>query len=155
MSYAGRGFREVEEFAAALQAEFYADAALIRESFTEGRAANLIHMGTGWKFDLFPLRADEYRQVEFGRRVWREISPDGIDRMECAVASAEDTVLRKLQRYRAGNETSERQWHDLRGVLSACGPSLDLVYLRRWAGETGVPDLLEKLLAEGQVGWNR
>ena len=145
----------IEEFAAALQAEFYADAALIRESFTEGRAANLMHMGTGWKFDLFPLRADEYRQVEFGRRVWREISPDGIDRMECAVASPEDTVLRKLQRYRAGNETSERQWHDLRGVLSACGPSLDLVYLRRWAGETGVPDLLEKLLAEGQVGWNR
>ena len=77
---------QIEEFAAALQPEFYADPALRTE----------------WKFDLFPLRADE-----------------------------------------------------LRGVLRACGPSLELVYMRRWAGETGVPDLLDKLLAEGQVGWNR
>ena len=140
---------QIEEFAAALQPEFYADATLIRESFLQGRAANLIHMGTGWKFDLFPLRGDEYSRVEFSRRVWREVSPDGIGRVECAVASPEDTVLRKLQWYRAGNETSERQWNDLRGVLRACGSSLDLVYMRRWAGETGIADLLEKLLAEG------
>ena len=140
---------QIEEFAAALQPEFYADATLIRESFRQGRAANLIHMGTGWKFDLFPLRGDEYSRVEFSRRVWREVSPDGIGRVECAVASPEDTVLRKLQWYRAGNETSERQWNDLRGVLRACGSSLDMVYMRRWAGETGIADLLEKLLAEG------
>jgi hypothetical protein len=57
---------QIEPFAAELSGEFYADAALIREAFTRGRAANLIHYATAWKFDLFPLRDDEYSRTEFG-----------------------------------------------------------------------------------------
>jgi hypothetical protein len=64
------------------------------------------------------------------------------------VATAEDTILRKLEWYRAGGETSERQWNDLRGVLKVSGPHLDLVYLRHWAPFLKVDDLLERLLAE-------
>ena len=141
---------QIGEFAASLQPELYADAALIQPSFAQGKAANLIHMETGWKFDLFPLGSDEYSKVEFERRVWREVGPDGQTPVECAVTSAEDTLLRKLQWYRAGNEASERQWSDLRGVWTAAGARLDADHLRRWAGELGVLDLLEMLLAEGR-----
>jgi hypothetical protein len=57
-------------------------------------------------------------------------------------------VLRKLEWYRSGGETSERQWNDLRGVCRAASKQLDLNYLRKWAGYLKVDDLLETLLAE-------
>lgn len=138
----------IDAFAAELHPDFYADAAMIREAFASGRAANLIHLGTAWKFDLFPLQKDEYSRTEFARRSFREVRPDGGEAIECAVASAEDTVLRKLERYRAGGETSERQWNDLRGVCRAAGRQVDVHYLRRWASHLRVDDLLEAMLAE-------
>jgi hypothetical protein len=142
------GTEAVDEFASALKSEFYVDAGMIRDSFARGRAANLIHLGTAWKFDLFPLQRDEYSQTAFGRRVFREVRPDGREPVECAVATAEDTILRKLEWYRAGGETSERQWNDLRGVVEATRKQLDIPYLRKWAQAQNVADLLEKLLAE-------
>jgi len=86
--------------------------------------------------------------------------------VECSVATAEYTILRKLTWYRAGGETSERQWNDLRGVLKvsgktseqrwndlrsvvlALGETLDLTYLHHWAEYLKVSDLLESLLSE-------
>lgn len=62
--------------------------------------------------------------------------------------SPEDLVLRKLEWYRAGGETSERQWNDLRGICKAKGKQLDVGYLRQWAGRLKIDDLLERLLAE-------
>ncbi len=62
---------QIEALAADLQDEFYADAAMIRESFARGRPANLIHLRTAWKFDLFPLCADEYSRISFARRSFR------------------------------------------------------------------------------------
>ena len=55
--------------------------------------------------------------------------------MECVVATAEDTVLRKLEWYRAGGESSERQWNDLRGILQVNSTQLVLDYLRKLAGK--------------------
>jgi hypothetical protein len=137
---------QIELFVAELQQDFYADPALFHEAFAQGRAANLIHMGTAWKFDLFPLQNDEYSRAAFARRSFREIRPDGREAIECAVATAEDTVLRKLEWYRAGGETSERQWNDLLGICRAMGENLDVGWLRRWAAGLGVEDLLERLL---------
>jgi hypothetical protein len=139
---------QIDDFVQHLGSEFYADGAQIRRAFAQGRAANLIHMVSAWKFDLFPLQADEYSQTGFGRRTFREIKPDGIETIECAVISAEDIVLRKLEWYRAGNEVSERQWNDLRGISKAAGRHLDINYLRKWAGTLKVEDLLERLLTE-------
>jgi hypothetical protein len=139
---------QVDDLAAGLGQDFYADAALIREAFARGRAANLIRLRSAWKFDLFPQGQDEYSRTEFGRRVFRQIRPDDGKAIECAVASAEDTVLRKLEWYRAGGETSERNWNDLLGVCRTVSGQLDVVYLRRWAGYLKVEDLLERLLAE-------
>ena len=139
---------QIEEFTAQLHGDFYADAALIREAFLRGRAANLIHFATAYKFDLFPLRKDEYSRTEFARRAFRKIQSLGPEPIECAVASAEDTILRKIEWYRAAGETSERQWNDLRGILKVSGPKLDQAYLRRWATHLKVDDLLDQLLKE-------
>jgi hypothetical protein len=137
-----------ESFAAELRRHFYADADQIREAFARGRAANVIHLGSVWKFDLFPLRNDEYSRTEFARRAIRRIDTGGGESIECSLASVEDTILRKLEWYRAGAEASERQWNDLRGVVRAAADRLDLDYLLRWAGYLKVSDLVEKLLAE-------
>jgi hypothetical protein len=139
---------QIDAFAAELADEFYVDAATIREAFSRGRSANLIHLRTAWKFDLFPLKSDDYSRTAFGRRTFREVRPDGRETVECAVATPEDTILRKLEWYRAGGEVSERQWSDLRGICGALKGRLDLNYLRRWAAELKVLDLLETLLAE-------
>jgi len=64
------------------------------------------------------------------------------------VTSAEDIILRKMLWYREGNEVSDRQWSDILGVLKAQGERLDQDYLRYWAGELGVDDLLHRALAD-------
>ena len=57
------------------------------------------------------------------------------------VATAEDTLLMKLVWYRAGDEISERQWNDVRGIVAVQGPRLDRQYLRQWAAYLKVADL--------------
>ncbi|MGA7195391.1 MAG: hypothetical protein WBW94_17365 [Anaerolineales bacterium] len=61
---------------------------------------------------------------------------------------AEDTILSKLEWYPMGGEVSERQWRDILGVLKTRAGELDLDYLRKWAGELKVSDLLERALKE-------
>jgi hypothetical protein len=140
---------QVNELVSLLQADFYADAPAIKMALARGRASNVIHLGSAYKFDLFPLRRDDFSGTEFGRRKFTEIRTLAPDHpIECAVASAEDTILRKLEWYRAGGETSERQWNDLRGILKVSGARLELDYLRKWAPYLKVEDLLERLLAE-------
>ena len=65
-------------------------------------------------------------------------------------ATAEDTLLAKLAWYRQGNEISERQWRDVLGILRVAGPAMDRTYLRRWAEDIGVADLLDRALLEAR-----
>jgi hypothetical protein len=140
---------QIEEFAAGLNADFYADPEMIQEALAHRRSFNLIHYASVFKFDIFPLLEDKYSQTQFGRRQFVETKLFGDDPIECAFATAEDTVLSKLRWYRAGGETSERQWNDLRGILQISGNRLDLTYLNTWAPRLEVADLLERLLHEG------
>ena len=138
---------QIDDFAAALKAEFYADPEMMKDAVARGRSFNLIHYETAYKFDVFPLQDDEYSRTQLGRRTFGETKSLGKP-IECAIATAEDTILNKLRWYRAGGETSERQWNDLRGILMVSGARLDREYLRHWAPALGVADLLEKLLGE-------
>jgi hypothetical protein len=139
---------QIDDFAAEVQADFYVDAQAIRDALRVGRAFNLIHFASSFKIDMFPLKQDPYSKISFTRRRFEQSRSFGPEPIECAVASAEDTVLRKLEWYRAGGETSERQWNDLRGILLVSGPVLDYDYMREWAKFLKVDDLLEELLAE-------
>ena len=67
------------------------------------------------------------------------------------VAPPEDVVLRKLQWYRSGGESSARQWTDVLGVLRVQRGRLDLPWMRRWAPDLEVADLLERALTEAEA----
>jgi hypothetical protein len=68
--------------------------------------------------------------------------------MSANFASAEDTILSKLEWYRMGGEVSDRQWRDILGVLKTRAGELELDYMRKWAHELKVSDLLESALKE-------
>jgi hypothetical protein len=139
---------QIDDFAAQLKADFYLDADTIRDALQRGRAFNLIHLASAYKFDIFPTQADDYSQTQLARRFFANTTLLDGDPIECAFATAEDTILNKLRWYRAGGETSERQWNDLRGILQVSGSRLDFEYLNSWAPRLGVADLLERLVSE-------
>lgn len=56
--------------------------------------------------------------------------------------------LSKLEWYRMGGEVSDRQWRDILGILKTRTGDLDVEYLRKWAAELHVSDLLERALQE-------
>ena len=64
------------------------------------------------------------------------------------VATAEDTILAKLESYRMGGDVSERQWRDVLGVMKVQADRLDLAYLRQWAAQLNISDLLERAIKE-------
>jgi hypothetical protein len=65
-----------------------------------------------------------------------------------ALASPEDVMLAKLEWYRLGGESSERQWGDILGVIKVQGPALDEAYVRQWADALNLADLLQRALDE-------
>ena len=64
------------------------------------------------------------------------------------MTSPEDQVLRKLDRYRQGDEVSDRQWREVLGILLVCGDRLDFDYLRKTADELDLRDRLDSALEE-------
>lgn len=105
---------------------------------------------TMFKVDVFIPKARPFEQAQFERRLAKIIESD--TKRKVYLASPEDIILAKLEWFRLGNEISNQQWQDVLGVLGAQGKSLDLAYLRHWASELGVFDLLEQALNEaGQL----
>jgi hypothetical protein len=133
-----------------IQSEFYIDKEQVHTALELSRSFNVIHYRSSHKFDIFPLTADRYHQVEFGRRRQETTSIFTGEPLELAVASPEDVILSKLRWFHKGGEVSEQQWNDVLGVIAVQADKLDLPYLREWAEYLGVLKLLERAVAEGQ-----
>lgn len=127
-----------------LEAEFYVDEERAREAVRRRSSFNLIHLTTFFKVDLFVLKSDPLARLEMSRRQVVEMG-EGL----LSMATPEDTVLQKLIWYRLGGGSSDRQWEDILGVVKVQWKHLDLTYLRRWAEDEGLTDLLEQALGEG------
>lgn len=127
-----------------LQDRFYVDAEMIRRAIRRRSSFNLIHLATGLKIDVFIPGLGAFDRMEFRRHAPQRLLED--PPRDLVVKSAEDIVLRKLEWYRLGSEASDRQWNDILGVIRTQGDQLDRDYLRQWASELSVADLLERAL---------
>ena len=118
----------------------------LRSAVAARSSCNFIHVATMFKIDVFVSKGRP-----FDRQAAERARPQAIDEGPNAprfpVSSPEDTVLAKLEWFRLGGETSERQWWDVVGILRVTEDA-DRTYLRSWAVSLGVADLLERALAD-------
>jgi hypothetical protein len=137
----------VGRLVAALQDAYFVDETRVRAAVEAKRSFNLIHLATMFKVDVFVSRGRPFDASSFDRvrleRLGQEPADAGIP-----LASAEDVLLAKLEWFRKGGETSERQWDDVKGLLRVGAGVLDIGYVRHWAALIGVADLLERALGE-------
>ncbi len=135
-----------EPLARALGGTFYVDAESIREAVLHQSSFNVIHLETMFKVDVFILKKRPFHRSQMERRIAQVIATD--PERTAYVATAEDTILAKLEWYRMGGGVSDRQWRDVLGVMKVQADRLDLAYLRQWAAQLNVSDLIERALVE-------
>lgn len=137
----------VAPFVGRLSEAYYIDESRVRSAVESRRSFNAIHLATMFKVDVFVSKGRPFDQ-EALERARPEPLTDAAGARRFFVATPEDTVLAKLEWFRAGGEVSERQWGDIIGVLKTGWPQLDQGYLTRWATTLDVVDLLERARAE-------
>ncbi len=131
----------VDRLAHRLEGAYYVPVDQMRTAAADRRSFNLIHLATMFKIDVFVSKGRPFDRSAAERARRHAIG----ERSDCQffVASAEDTILAKLEWFQLGGETSERQWWDIVGVLRV-GAGTDRAYLRRWSAALGVSDLLDR-----------
>ena len=130
----------------ALGVDFYTDEAMIQDAIHHQSSFNLIHLKTMFKVDVFIRKDRPYDRVQFERRVEQVFATN--PEQKVFILTAEDIILAKLEWYRMGGEVSDRHWRDILGVLTVQADRLDRDYLRKWAVELGVADLLQRAFKE-------
>jgi hypothetical protein len=129
-----------------LTAAYYIPVDRLRSAVATRSSCNFIHLATMFKIDVFVSKGRPFDRQAVDRARPQAIA-DAPDAPRFPVASPEDTVLAKLEWFRLGGETSERQWWDVVGILKVTAGA-DRSYLRRWAASLGVSDLLERALTD-------
>lgn len=135
-----------------LEASYYIDEDMILDAIQRRSSFNLIHLETMFKVDVFVAKEGSYHKEAFVRRRKDTLDEDD-PTVEFYLVSPEDIILNKLDWYRLGGGVSERQWNDVLGVLKVQRNLLDMKYLRHWASELGLVDLLERVLSDTGTDW--
>jgi len=138
----------VTPFTTALTDLYYLDRERVEQAVRTRRSFNAIHLPTMYKVDVFVAKDTPFARENTARRVAIEVP--GLGR-SLYFASPEDIVLHNLLWYTDGGGVSDRQWHDLQGVLRLRRASIDLAYLRDWAARLGIYELLEKAVEEADL----
>ncbi len=112
-------------------AAYYVDEEAALDAFQRQGQFDVIVLESGWKADLMLRKERAFSRSEFERR---ELAT--IDETQVFVATAEDTIVAKLEWARAGG--SERQLRDVMGILELRGSNLDVAYIERWIAELGL-----------------
>lgn len=128
---------KVRQLVKELASDFYVDEDDAIEAVRHLRSFNAIHFQSAMKVDFFI--AEPLGREQIARREAVEARPGG---PPLYFYSAEDLVVRKLLGYRAGGESSSRQWRDVVSILKTA--TLDRSSLMRRAREQQVDDLLAR-----------
>ncbi len=137
----------IAAFVGQLSGKFYVEEEMVRDAVRRRACFNVIHLATMLKVDVFVLKTRPYDLTAFDRMTADTLEDEPGARI-FYVASAEDTILNKLEWYRMGDGVSDRQWRDVIGVMNVQGRGLDFEYLRRWADELEILDLLERAVEQ-------
>jgi hypothetical protein len=132
-----------------LKKEFYIDVDSIQRAIEKQSSFNLVHLETMFKIDVFILKDQAFHRHAFSRRTKKSVSEDISKQLY--FPTPEDIVLIKLDWYKSGGESFEQQWRDVLGVLKVQGTKLNTHYLKHWADELSILDLLNKALEEAGV----
>jgi hypothetical protein len=133
----------IAPFVARLEHDYYVDADMIADAIRRRGSFNLVHLTTMLKVDVFVRKDDPWDVMAFSRFVRKPLDV-GANAREFDLTTAEDIILHKLAWYRLGGGVSERQWHDVLGVIAVQRSALDWSYLEQWADALGLRDLLER-----------
>ena len=136
----------VDALATRLAPAYYIPLDRLRSAVAARSSCNLIHLATMFKIDVFVSKGRPFDQ-EAAARARDQAIDEAPNAPRFPVASPEDTVLAKLEWFRLGGETSERQWWDIVGVLKVT-LDVDRAYLRHWGAALDVADLLERALGD-------
>jgi len=134
----------VAPLVSALEDAFYVNRDALERAVRTRSSANLIHVATSVKVDLFVAGGTVIDTDLLQRRLTVFVGDKPAIRVY--VHSAEDILLQKLRWYRMGGETSDRQWRDVIGIVRVQGNRLDREYLARQAARLAVTDLLTRVL---------
>ena len=141
----------VEPLVSTLIDAYYIDRDAVLDAVRRRAMFNVVHLATMLKVDIYVLTARALDQESFRRRGTAKLEPVA-DARAFSLDTPEDTVLHKLEWFRAGGEVARRQWDDAVGVLKVQLEAMDLDYMRKWAAEIEVSDLLERALGEVTCG---
>ena len=122
---------------------YYVDERRAREALRARQQFNVIDPETAFKLDLIVRKERPFSREEFARRERRDLAG-----MSVSMATAEDTILSKLEWARAASGSS-LQLADAAGVLRVCGERLDRAYVEEWAAVLEVSDLWHALARGG------
>lgn len=134
-----------------LKGSYYIESEMVSDAIQRQSSFNIIHLETMLKVDIFIVKDTPFDREAFCRKK-QEVLDEDNESDRFYLASAEDIILYKLVWYRLGEGVSERQWRDLVGVIKVQNIKLDKEYLRFWASELEISDLLEQAFIEGATG---
>lgn len=101
-------------------------------------------MLAGVKIDFFMAGSDAFEGERLRTRIAVLVRED--PPLSLWFDTAEHTILRKLEWFRRGGETSDRQWRDVLAIVALQKSKLDRTELTRWAAILGIADLLQRCL---------
>ena len=120
-------------------------AEIILDNILEDRAdipINAIHMYSGLKADLYPVRdGDELRQSAFQRRQLVDYGPP-IGKVY--IHSPEDLILYKLIYF--GLSQQSKHSRDIAAILKSKKDELDIEYIEGWVTRLGLTSLWKEML---------
>ena len=140
--------KQIQLFVGEFENDFYVDEEMVKRAVRQKSSFNMIHFDTTFKVDVFIAKSG-FQEKEIERRQLKGLGSDG--KYSFYFSTPEDIVLAKLDWYRKGNCVASQQWIDISNVIRIQGARLDIDYLRYWAGELQLSDLLERALEESLI----
>ena len=128
--------------------DFYISLEAMTQAIQQRSSFNIIHFESAFKIDIFVCKDTAFERELLLRRQLLKLSDS--DSNALAFVSPEDIILLKLRWYHGGGRISERQWHDVLGVLAIQQQRLDHDYLDQQARILGIKDLLDQAIQENQ-----